>query len=181
MLPAACGATECGNNTQTSTASGLRGLSAVVCLLACLALGTAACGAFSENSGASRSPSLDRLVALAHSYHDEYVAARGDGYSSCVVDLDPQNCHDRGVAMIGVWERFLKDLNATSVAPKFKADVAIIRSQLPTGIDDLHAMVAAAAAGDKAAMQKAAENYIGDMVPTVTDPLGDIYAPWRSE
>jgi len=83
--------------------------------------------------------------------------------------------------MIAVWERFLKDLNATSVAPKFKADVAIIRSQLPKGIDDLRAMVAAAAAGDKSAMQKAAENYIGDLVPTVTDPLGDIYAPWRTE
>lgn len=83
--------------------------------------------------------------------------------------------------MIAVWERFLKDLNATPVAPKFKADVATIRAQLPKGIDDLRAMVAAAVAGGKPTMLNAAENYITDMVPTVTDPLGDIYAPWRTE
>jgi hypothetical protein len=83
--------------------------------------------------------------------------------------------------MIAVWERFLKDLNVTPVAPKFTADIATIRRQLPKGIDDLRAMVAAAAAGGKSAMQNAAENYISDMVPTVTDPLGDIYPPWRTE
>jgi len=83
--------------------------------------------------------------------------------------------------MIAVWERFLKDLSSAPIAPKFMADVAIVRSQLPKGIDDLRAMVAAATAGDRSAMQKAAERYVGDMVPTVTDPLGDIYAPWRTE
>jgi len=181
MLPAACGATERGNNTVTSTLSVRRVSPAVVCFLACFALANAACGASSETSGATTSPSPDRLVTLAHSYHDEYVVARGEGYGYCVVELDPQNCHDRGVAMIAVWERFLKDLNTTPVAPKFKTDVAIIRSQLPKGIDDLRAMVAAAAVGDKTAMQNAAEKYIADMVPTVTDSLGDLYAPWRTE
>lgn len=78
--------------------------------------------------------------------------------------------------MIAVWERFLKDLDSTRAPPKFTADVATIRSQLPKGIEDLRAIVAAAAAGDKTAMQNAANNYIGDMVPTVTDPLGDICA-----
>jgi hypothetical protein len=181
MLPAACGAPERGNRTDTSTVSVRRVSPAVVSFLACFALATAACGASSETSGVTTSPSSDGLVALTHSYHDEYVAARGDGYGYCVVELDTQNCHDRGVAMIAVWQRFLKDLNATPVAPEFKVDVATIRAQLPKGIADLGAMVAAAAAGDKSAMQNAAENYISDMVPTVTDALGDFYAPWRTE
>ena len=170
MLPPACRATDRGNNSPV-----------VVYFLACFVLATAACGASSETSGASSAPSPDRLVAIAHAYHDEYVAARGDGYSYCVVEPAPQSGHDRGVAMIAVWERFLKALNAAPVAPKFKADVAIIRSQLPKGVDDLRAMVAAAAAGDQSAMRSAAESYVGDMVPTVTDSLGDIYAPWGTE
>jgi hypothetical protein len=170
-----------GNTTEASTLPARHVSPAVAWFLACVALATAACGASGHTSGATSLPSPDRLVALVHSYHDEYVAARGNGYGYCVVELDAQNCHDRGVAMIAVWERFLKDLDATPIAPKFTADVATIRSQLPKGIDDLRTMVAAAAAGDKTAMHNAAEKYAGDMVPTVTDALGDIYAPWRRE
>ena len=152
---------------------------AVAWLVACVAFAAAACGQPSAVTTAAPSP--DSLVTLVHSYHDEYVAARGDGYDYCVVTMDALNCHDRGVAMIAVWERFLKDLSTTPVAPKFVTDVATIRSQLPKGVDDLRAMVAAAEAGDKTAMQNEANKYVGDMVPTVTDPLGDIYAPWRTE
>jgi hypothetical protein len=83
--------------------------------------------------------------------------------------------------MIAVWESFLKDLGSLPASPRFAADVKIIRNQLPKGIADLRAMVAAAAAGDKTAMQGAANQYISDMVPTVTAALGDMYPPWRNE
>jgi hypothetical protein len=83
--------------------------------------------------------------------------------------------------MIAVWESFLKDLNSMPPAPKVAADVRTIRNQLPKGVDDLSAMVAAAGAQDKTATLKAADAYISDMVPTVTNALGDIYAPWRYE
>ena len=83
--------------------------------------------------------------------------------------------------MIVVWESFLKDLSSLRASPRFAADVKIIRNQLPIGIGDLKAMVAAAAAGDKTAMQNAANRYISDMVPTVTGALGDMYPPWRTE
>jgi hypothetical protein len=83
--------------------------------------------------------------------------------------------------MIAVWESFLKDLNAMPAAPKFASDVRTIHSQLPKGVDDLRAMVAAAGAQDRTATSKAADAYISDMVPTVTGALGDIYPPWRYE
>ena len=156
-----------------------------VWLVLLAALSGAACGAPSQTAVTSASPTPDHkvtaYVALVQAYHDTYVAARGGGYDYCVVNLDPRNCRDRGVAMIAVWRQFLKDLDATPAPPRFAADDHTIRTQLPKGIEDLMAMVAAAAGGDRAAMLKAANAYIGDMVPTVTDALGDVYAPWRME
>src|SRR5438105_12854455 len=136
-------------------------------LLVCLIAFTCACGQSSSGAGPTPTPdgTTRSYVSLAQSYHDKYVAARGDGYEACVVDLVPPDCHDRGVAMIVVWESFLKDLSSLRASPRFAADVKIIRNQLPIGIGDLKAMVAAAAAGDKTTMQNAANRYISDMIP----------------
>lgn len=154
--------------------------------LLCIALSAVACGLPGQSSQSSptvaSSPPPDAVTrAYAHTYHDKYVTARGDGYNYCVVELDLPNCRARGIAMIAVWESFLKDLNSMPPAPKVAADVRTIRNQLPKGVDDLSAMVAAAGAQDKTATLKAADAYISDMVPTVTNALGDIYAPWRYE
>ena len=83
--------------------------------------------------------------------------------------------------MIAVWDRFLNNLDSIPVPPKFASDVRIIRNQLPKGIADLKAMVAAATLGDTTVMLKAANQYIGDMVPTVTKALGDAYEPWSTQ
>ena len=144
-----------------------------------------ACGTASKTAGTAASPTPDpkaaAYVALVQAYHQKYVSARGDGYDYCVVALDPPNCRDRGAAMIAVWRQFLKDLDATPAPQRFAADDQTIRAHLPKGIDDLVAMVAAAGLGDKTAMLTAADAYIADMVPTVTDALGDVYAPWQTE
>jgi hypothetical protein len=137
-------------------------------------------GCSSERSGSPPTPdSLTRkYTALVHNYYDQYVAARGAAYEYCVVQVDPPKCRERGVAMIAVHEKFLKDLDTTPAPPKFAANDRVIRSQLPNGIADLKAMIAAADQGDKSAVFDAATEYIHDMRPTVIDVLHDIDPRW---
>ena len=144
-------------------------------------LGLSACG---YSGQAAHAPSPDArtaaYVALVERVYAKYNTARGDAYDACVVSVDPPHCHDRGVAMVAVWNQFLKDLDATPPPPQFAADDGTIRTQLPKGIDDLNAMVAAASRNDGPAVVASANAYIGDMQPKVIDALGDVYAPWRT-
>lgn len=141
-----------------------------------IVLGLSACGHSGPATPDARTPGY---VALVQGVFERYNAARGDGYFVCVESVDPPPCHDRGVAMIAVWMQFLDDLNHTPPPPRFAADDRAIRSHLPKGVDDLRAMVAAAAGNDPSAVLSAAQSYVGDM-PSVTDALGDVYAPWRT-
>ena len=154
--------------------------------LAFLALVLVGCGPADQRGQVVRSTSspdsaVVAYAALAKTTHDNYVAAKGNAYNYCVVHVDPANCHDRGVAMIAVWQAFLSDLDSLPRAPQFTTDRATIDAQLPKAIEDLKAMVAAAGKGDSAAVLAAANAYISDMVPTVTEALGDMYEPWRNE
>ena len=144
------------------------------CVLLCLAVLTAACGGASQ---ASTAPTLDAThayVALVHGYYAKYETAKGDALDYCVVGTDAAECQKRGTLMIGVWQAFLKDLDTTPAPTRFAADDAAFRSQLPKAIDDLKAMVTAAAAGDHYPMVNAAGEYVNDMVPIVTDALHDV-------
>ena len=150
-----------------------------------IATGLCACGCLSQApSSSAHSPSADArtsaYVALVQGVYARYNTASGDGYNACVVNVDPPRCHDRGVAMAGVWQQFLGDLGRTPAPPQFVADDTTIRNQLPKGIADLKAMVEAAAMNDKSGVLYNAQAYIADMQPSVTDALGDVYAPWRT-
>lgn len=158
-------------------------MKAAIALLSALCL--SACGSSSAStSGDGHSPSPDArtiaYTALVKAVYDKYNTARSDGYDVCVVTVDPLKCRDRGAAMVAVWEQFLSDLNATPAPPRFAEDDRVIRANLPKGVDDLKAMVAAGNRNDSAGVQAAAQEYIGDMQPAVTDALGDVYAPWRT-
>lgn len=121
-------------------------------------------------------------IALVHDYYDQYVTARGRGYSYCVVTpIDPPKCRERAIAMVAVHEKFLKDLDSTPAPPKFVAEDRAIRSQLPRAIADLKAMIAAVEAGNESALSRAASAYIQDMIPTVTHALHTIDPSWPDE
>ena len=83
--------------------------------------------------------------------------------------------------MIAVWQQFLSQMDSLPALPQFTTDRETIDTQLPKAIDDLKAMVAAAEKADSAGVVAGAEAYIGDMVPSVTEALGDMYEPWRNE
>lgn len=150
-----------------------------------VALLLSACGSSAKStSGDGHPPSPDSItaayVALVTHVYASYNAARGDAYGTCVVAVDPPTCHDRGVAMIAVWEQFLKDLDATPAPARFASDDRTIRTELPLGIGDLRTMIAAAQRNDSRGVVAAAKAYINDMQPNVIDALGDVYAPWRT-
>lgn len=158
-------------------------MKASVALVTALCL--SACGSLaSSTSGGGAAPSPDpksaAYVALVKSVYRSYNAARGDAYDECVVTVDPPSCGQRGAAMAAVWHEFLKDLDATPAPARFADDDRTIRANLPKGIADLETMVAAAQRNDSAGVVHAANDYIGDMQPNVTDALGDVYAPWRT-
>ena len=144
-------------------------------------LGLSACGSSGQ---AAHAPSPDArtaaYVALVEAVYAKYNTARGDGYDACVVAVDPPACHDRGVAMVAVWNQFLKDLDMTPPPSRFASDDRAIRGGLPQAIIDLNAMVDAAGRNDGAGVVASANAYIGDMQPKVIDALGDVYAPWRT-
>lgn len=144
-------------------------------------LGLSPCG---YSGQAAHSPSPDArtaaYVALVEGVYAKYNTARGDGYDTCVVSVDPPACHDRGVAMVAVWNQFLKDLDMTPPPSQFASDDQAIRGGLPQAISDLNAMIDAASRKDGAAVVASANAYIGDMQPKVIDALGDVYAPWRT-
>lgn len=148
-----------------------------------IVLGLGACG-YSGQATASPDKRTAAYVALVRGVHDKYVAARGpasDAYNACAVAVDPPNCHDRGVAMIAVWQQFLKDLDATPAPPKFATEDAVIRAHLPHAVDDLRAMVAAAARNDAAGTANATLFYVGEMKPAVVNALGDVSPVWKTE
>ena len=151
-------------------------------LLLALTVLAAACGDTGLGASASPTPDPSRpYVALIHSYYAKYEMAKGDAADYCLVGTDAAKCKERGVLMIAVWETFLKDLDKTPAPPKFAADDAAIRKQLPKAIDDLKRMVVAAAAGDHYGMTGATGNYVSDMVPTVTDALHHVDPVWPEE
>ena len=158
-------------------------MKAAVALVAALCL--SACGSLANStSGGGDSPSPDpksaAYVALVKSVYTSYNTARGDAYDECVVAVDPPSCHDRGAAMVAVWEQFLKDLDATPAPPQFARDDRMIRTNLPLAIGALKTMVAAAERNDGGEVVQAANAYINDMQPSVIAALGDVYAPWRT-
>ena len=148
---------------------------------ACIALLVSTCSA---SAGAAASPTPDRTqayVALVHSYYARYETAKGDAYDFCVIGTDAPRCVERGSLMIGVWQSFLRDLDSTPAPSRFASDDAAFRAQLPKAIADLQRMVAAAQAGDHYPMVNAAGNYVGDMIPIVTDALHDVDPTWPKE
>ena len=138
-----------------------------------------ACGASTAST-----PTPDAAHAyrsLVHAYYFKYVAARGDAYDYCVVGTDAPKCVERGTLMIDVWQSFLKNLDSTPAPSRFASDDAAFRAQLPKAISDLQRMVTAAQAGDHYPMVNAANNYVSDMIPIVTDALHDVDPVWPTE
>jgi hypothetical protein len=150
--------------------------------IVCVALVASACGLPSQSATASPAPDAAKAyTTLIHGYYARYESAKGDAYDFCVVGTDTAKCYDRGVLMISVWQNLLQDLDTTPAPPKFAADDATIRKQLPKAIDDLTTMVAAAKVADQSGMVSAANLYIGDLVPGATDALHDIDKVWPKE
>jgi hypothetical protein len=150
-----------------------------------VAIGASACaygGPVTSNDALTPSPDgrTSAYIALVQTVYIKYNSARGDAYDNCVVTVDASLCREHGVATVAVWQRFLADLDTTPAPPQFAADDRTIRDHLPKGIADLQAMVAAAGRNDSGAVVLAAQAYIGDMQPAVTDALGDVYPPWRT-
>jgi hypothetical protein len=119
--------------------------------------------------------------SLVHAYYFKYQAAKGDAYDFCVVGTDAPMCFERGTLMIGVWQSFLHDLDATPPPPRFASDDAAFRARLPKAVSDLQKMVAGAKAGDHYPMVNAAGSYVSDMIPIVTDALHDVDPIWPTE
>ncbi|HEY2597398.1 MAG TPA: hypothetical protein VGJ79_02855 [Candidatus Dormibacteraeota bacterium] len=88
--------------------------------------------------------------------------------------VDPQKCHARMVVSLIVHESFLAALRTTPAPPQFAADDHAFRTQLPKGISHLKALIALTAKGTKTAVLQAAETYVNDFLPMVTDALDDV-------
>jgi hypothetical protein len=165
-------------------------------LIACLA----ACGntpgqqAVVSSSAASSSPTPDaatqKYVALIRSYWagiqdaDQFVngfnlaakVCHGDSPSapSDLQRIDPALCRQRAVAILANQEKFLGDLAATPPPPRFAADDAAFRTQVPKAISDAKAMISACGTGNKQTIFDATTAYINDMIPTVTGAMDDV-------
>jgi hypothetical protein len=147
--------------------------------LICAALVAYACGASTAPTPTPDAAQTYR--SMVHAYYFKYETAKGDAYDFCVVGTDAPKCDERGTLMIGVWQSFLKSLDLKPAPSRFAADDAAFRGHIPKAISDLQRMVAAAKAGDHYPMVDAAGNYVGDMIPIVTDALHDVDPIWPIE
>jgi hypothetical protein len=69
--------------------------------------------------------------------------------------------------MLAVQQKFLSDLTATTAPAEFAGEDQAFRTQLPNTIVDLKAMISAADAGDKQAVQNASNAFVDDMGPVL--------------
>lgn len=120
-------------------------------------------------------------VALVNNFWLQYRAAEVDAATTCfggpnqeLQFVDPLTCRVRVVAMLPVIQKFLGDLDATPLPPRFAADDQALRSQLPKAIAALKALVSVAKTGNKGAVLQATATYVDAMIPTVTKALDDI-------
>ena len=88
--------------------------------------------------------------------------------------VDPPNCREHAMAILGVQQKFQHDLDNTPAPARFAADDRAIRSALPQAIADLSSLINVTSTTDKQAVVDATLKYIGDMVPAVTSALDDI-------
>ena len=88
--------------------------------------------------------------------------------------VDPSKCRARMIAGLPVQENFLRSLKTTAAPPQFSADDQAFRSQLPKGIAALKALIALTTTGTKAAILRAASDYVSYFIPTVTSALDDV-------
>jgi hypothetical protein len=108
------------------------------------------------------------------------VAARvclGNASPTALTDLqliDPKKCRERMLASLQVHQWFLNALKTTPAPPQFFRDDQIFRRQVPQGIADLKALISTTATGNKSAVLKAAQAYVGDFIPNVTGALDDV-------
>jgi hypothetical protein len=164
----------------------------MVCLAGCG--NTAGQGAAATPSAAISSPTPDaatqKYVALIRSYWagiqeaDQFMngfnlaakVCHGDSPSapSDLQRIDPAMCRERAVAILANQEEFLGDLAATPAPPRFAADDAAFRTQVPKAISDAKAMISACGTGNKQTIFDATTAYVKDMVPTVTGAMDDV-------
>lgn len=170
---------------------GLAKLSIAGALLVVLA---GACGSPTPPAAAT-SPTPDLVarnyVALIHNYWiQEQAADEASNRSNLAAKvclgmdppgaptnlqlIDPPRCRERAVAILANQQKFLNDLDTTPAPPKFAADDQAFRTQIPTAIVDLKALISAAESGNDDAVFQAATAYNHDLYPIVTDALNDV-------
>lgn len=164
----------------------------MVCLAGCG--NTAAQRAVASASTAISSPTPDaatqKYVALIRSYWagiqdaDQFVNGSNLAAKVCHGDspnaptnlqlIDPAMCRERAVAILANQEKFLGDLAATPAPPRFAADDAAFRTQVPKAISDAKAMISACGTGNKQTIFEATSAYVNDMIPAVTGAMDDV-------
>lgn len=88
--------------------------------------------------------------------------------------VDPSKCRARMLAGLPVQEWFLAALKITQAPAQFSADDQAFRTQLPKAIADLKALISTTAHGSSSAILIAANVYVGDLIPIVTNALDDV-------
>ena len=157
----------------------------ILVAIGCLAL--AAC----SSAPGTASPTPDTLtrayVALVHSYWvdlqaaDEITGGVNLAAQSCLGAggsgtelVDPPTCRARAVALVAVQQKFLNDLATVVVPQRFADQDHVLRTKLPTVINDLNGLMAACDTNIKQKVADAANVYVGDMIPDVTTALDTI-------
>ena len=136
-------------------------------------------------------PATLRYVALIKSYWiqiqaaDEATSTTNVAAQVCLGEVsmaapqnvqfvDPSRCRARMIAGLPVQEKFLSELKTTPAPAQFSADDQAFRSQLPKGIAALKALISITTTGSKTAIQQAANTYVSDLIPAVTNALDDV-------
>ena len=163
---------------KTSTSASLRSgvLAAAFGLLV-------ACGGSSSTPTAATTSTPDRAtaayVALVKGFWSDYRAAEingpeADAASACLNRPNLPVCLSRMKAMMPPLQTFLASIAGGTAPPRFAADDAIFRTQLPIAIGDLKGAIQALAANQKTKFEDKVNAYVDDMVPKVTGALDDV-------
>jgi hypothetical protein len=140
----------------------------LVCVAAALAM--TGCGSPAASSATvAPSPTTDAQTRtyfdLVNGFWHDHVIATSGAQQVCVDAVNPPLCKARGEAMLAVQQKFADDLTKIQAPAKFATEDKTIRLDLPVTLADLTAMVAAASANDKRAVQADAGKHISDMQP----------------
>ena len=163
----------------------LRGVLGLASVVTVLLVGCSSASGSPPTPTVATTPTPDAItrnyVALVNNFWLQYRAAEVDAATTCfggpnqeLQFVDPLTCRVRVVAMLPVIQKFLGDLDATPLPPRFAVDDQALRSQLPKAIADLKALVSVAKTGNKGAVLQATATYVDAMIPTVTKALDDI-------